>query len=134
MTIMQACEKVGPCFELEDISVFRGKHREHEAYWGVLVDHELDGRYFDKDNYISNFNDNNVMVIDNINCLVRKADTAFDSMCKSKISASIQYMVGPMEAPIGFITFNKGKSAKKWTELDISYLSILGKLFEMVLF
>ena len=134
MTIMQACEKVGPCFELEDISVFRGKHREHEAYWGVLVDQELDGKYFDEDNYINNFNDNNIMVIDNINFLVRKADSAYNSMSKGNISASIQYMVGPMEAPSGFITFNKGKSARKWTELDISYLSILGKLFEMVLF
>ncbi|SEV82345.1 GGDEF domain-containing protein [[Clostridium] fimetarium] len=134
MTIKQACEKVGPCFELEDISVFSGENRKSESYWGYLMDHDLDGEYFDKDNYISNFNDNNIMVIDNINYLVRKADSAYESMFISKINASIQYMVGPKEAPKGFITFNKSKSSKKWTELDISYLSILGKIFEMVLF
>jgi len=134
ITITQACERIGPCFELEDISVFRGENREREAYWGVLMDQNLDGKYFDQDNYISYFNDNNIMVIDNINYLVRKVDSAFESMYNSKISASIQYMVGPTESPKGFITFNKSKLAKKWTELDISYLSIIGKLFEMVLF
>jgi len=134
MTINQACEKIGPCFELEDISVFRGENREREVCWGVLMDHDLNGKYFDEDNYISNFNNNSIMVIDNINSLIRKADSAYDSMFKSKISASIQYMVGPIESPKGFITFNKSKTSKKWTELDISYLSILGKLFEMVLF
>jgi len=95
---------------------------------------ESNGKYFDEDNYVSYFNDNNIMVINNINSLVRKADYAFESMLKSKISAAIQYMVGPVEAPKGFITFNRGKSSKKWTELDISYLSVLGKIFEMVLF
>jgi len=134
MTINQACEKIGPCFELEDISVFRGENREREVCWGVLMDHDLNGKYFDEDNYISNFNNNSIMVIDNINSLIRKADSAYDSMFKSKISASIQYMVGPIESPKGFVTFNKSKTSKKWTELDISYLSILGKLFEMVLF
>ena len=134
MTIDEACERVGLCFELEDISIFKGNDRIHESYWGVLEDYEFDGQFFDEDNYISNFNNNSIMVIDNINFLIKKADSAFDSMFKSKISASIQYMVGPIEAPTGFITFNKSKSSRKWTELDISYLSILGKLFEMVLF
>jgi len=134
MTITEACEKIGPCFELEDISVFRGENRDREAYWGMIMNNEVNGKYFDEDNYISYFNDNNIMVIDNINYLVGKVDSAFESMYKSKISASIQYMVGPVEAPKGFVTFNKSKSSKKWTELDISYLSILGKIFEMVIF
>ena len=134
ITVSEACEKIGPCFELEDISVFRGVNRECEVYWGTLIDYDQNGKYFDEENYISYFNDNNIMVIDNINSLVRKADSAFESMFKGKISASIQYMVGPANAPKGFITFNKRKSSKKWTELDISYLTIISKVFEMVLF
>lgn len=134
MTITEACEKIGPCFELEDISVFQGQNRERKAYWGSLKDIEFDGLYFDKDNYISNFNDNNIMVIDNINFLIGKADLAVMSLMKGKISASIQYMAGSKEVPKGFITFSKSKVSKKWAELDISYLSILGKIFEMVLF
>lgn len=134
MTITEACEKIGPCFELEDISVFQGQNRERKAYWGSFKDLDIDGLYFDKDNYISNFNDNNIMIIDNINFLIGKADLAFMNLMKGKISASIQYMVGPKEAPKGFITFSKSKVSKKWAELDISYLSILAKIFEMVLF
>lgn len=132
LTIEEACEKVGLCFGLDDISVYSAPDWKRKSYWSDLTENEFEGAYFGKDNYPKNFNDNNVLVVDSINLLEFVAPSAFESLDKAGITTSIQYMAGIESNPKGFITFNKTKQAKKWTELDITYLSLLGKILEMV--
>lgn len=134
ITIEEACERIGPFFDLDDISIFTGDQMEHRSLWGKLDHLNLNGQYLTRDNYTDNFNDNHIFIIDNINFLDGKENLAYECLAKDKISCSIQYLSGSKKNPKGFITFNRCKLSKKWSDLEISYISMLGKIFEMVIF
>ncbi len=134
MTLDEACEKIGLCFELEDISVFQGARMERTACWGNFMDADLDGSYLNEAGYAENFDNNHVFVIDHVNSLEFKANAAYETLTREKIRVSVQYLMGEKEAPKGYVTFSKSKKSPKWSEIDINYLGMLGKLFEMVLF
>lgn len=132
--IDEVCEKVGLGFELEDISIYFGSERKRTAYWGIFKEEEYDGSFFDKDNYIANFDVNNIFVIDNVKSLEDTNKAAYDELIKNKVRESVQYMVGTKSNPIGFIAFNRSKLSKKWPELDISYLAIIAKTMSLIMF
>ena len=133
-TLKDICEKIGPCFELEDISIYTGPDWKRQAMWGIFKDEELQIPYIDNPEYLECFDRYNIFAINSLQSIKPRCRQLYDTLASQKISASVHYLIGPTDNPAGLITFNKSKLAKKWANWDIDWLCILAHMIKRRIF
>lgn len=134
MDIYEICSKIGPCFELEDISVYAAPDWSRTAYWGIFGDCGLDIPYVNDASYLAGFDKYNVFVMDSLPMIKPLCRKLHDTLAQQKISASMHYLVGTAENPRGIIAYSKSRVAKKWSSRDIDWLCMLSHMIEKKLF
>lgn len=131
MTLEEICEKIGPCFKLEDISIYKAPEWSRNAVWGIFKDCELDIPYVQNGDYMRNFDRYNMFVIDSLPNIRPLSEQLYQVLLGQKISASVHYLIGTKENPLGLITFNKSKLARKWAISDLDWLCMLSHMIEL---
>jgi hypothetical protein len=126
--------------------------------YGNNKNSNFDGVCFEKDEYLADFREDGVKVIDNVNSIERKAPAVFEALNDMGIQQAVQTLVkeygevGSMvdlegttglsytDNPINqlaygktirIVSFNRIRQLKKWSDTDIMYLTILGNMIGM---
>ena len=133
-TLKDICEKIGPCFELEDISIYTAPDWKRQALWGIFKDEELQVPYINNPEYLRCFDRYNIFAINSLQSAMSRCEQLYSALSQQKISASVHYLVGSTDKPVGLITFNKSKIAKKWANWDIDWLCILAHMIKRRIF
>lgn len=133
MTLMQAMDTIGKTFELDHINIFMGKQLERAYSWPDESGINEAGYVFNE-NYLDNFSGGNVFVIDNTFMLEGKSTEAFARLTESGTNAAVQYIQKKDGAVKGMITFELSGRYKKWPQMDINYMKLLGRLIFEKLF
>ena len=90
---------------------------------------EDDGSYFKKDNYLPGFREDGIMPIDNVNFFETKAPAMYEMFSKYGIIQAVQYIIGGTISNNDnneIISYNRFKQDKKWAEMDMNFLAIIG--------
>jgi hypothetical protein len=86
-----------------------------------------DGSFFKEDNYIPNFREDGIFVIDNINFFETKAPAVYKVYSEYGIVQAVQYIIGgDIKKNNNIISYGRFKLDKKWAESDMNFLAIIG--------
>ena len=127
-------ERVARCFELDDISIIDGKTHDRICGFGYLttrVDHYA---YLEEESYQDLFDENDICTINHISFVGIWSKTANEILKQEKVNAMIQYRHLVNGEEKGYVSFKKSRFSKKWTEMDISLLTIIAKVISLVVF
>lgn len=127
-------EKVCIAFEIDSIRIYTDKGQTRQDIFGNTEYSECDGAFVLKENYLTNFREDGLHIIDNTIFFENKVPSLFDAFSQMGISQAVQFIVGGNTNPeeITIISFNRRKLMKKWAEMDAAYLAILGDLMGLV--
>lgn len=127
-------ERINRSLDLEDISFISATTRMRTGGFGYYEPYKGEHVYLDEEGYQDLFDDNNMCVFNTSTFVDRWSKTAHDYMKDEKISATIQYRHIIDGEVKGYISFNKRKFSKKWTEMDISLINIIANILGYYLF
>lgn len=132
-SIMETANKLALTFILDSIFVYEKTDTVWQRYtvYGSAKSAAEDCIYLDSDNYIADFTEDGIEVIDNINFFERRAKTAYKAFTQMQICQSIQVIVREYKNAERIVSFNRQKQMSKWSEMDIIYLAILGNIIGM---
>ena len=74
-----------------------------------------------------------IFVIDNVNELEGRDDTAFSQLSSENIGGAVQYIVSEEGMIRGMISFCYIGRFKKWAVSDINYFAIMGRIIASIL-
>lgn len=132
--ILEAAQKIALTFSLDSIFIYE---RMDNGSWHRIVLHgeettsKHDCKYLVQDNYIADFTEDGIEVIDNINFFERRAKTAHKAFTDMGICQAIQFIVSSYKDGSRIVSFNRNKQMSKWSEMDIMYLAVLGNILGM---
>lgn len=132
-SIRESAAKIALTFCLDSIFVYEKNSTAWERFgaFGTVDAVEQDAVYLDCDNYIADFTEDGIEVIDNINFFERRAKTAYQAFTGMKICQAIQVIVKNYLGGSRIVSFNRQKQMSKWSEMDIMYLAVLGNIIGM---
>lgn len=118
-------DKIAETFELDSINIYFGRDMKclysYSEYSGENAD------YFFNDNYADNFNSDGVFAIDNVNMLEGRSQTAYLYFTKNNIMGAVQCIIYSDNQIEGVISYQLNGHSKKWSDMDINYLTIISK-------
>ena len=131
-SLSEAARKVMLAFSLDSIFVYQ----RHSRYWQrrvIIGDEDIceDNSYLNNKEYIADFTEDGIEVIDNIHFFERRAKETVDAFLKMGINQAVQIIVKEHGDDDLIVSFNRNKQMSKWSEMDIVYLAILGNVFGM---
>ncbi len=133
-SLPQIADIIAMTFALDSIFIYEktsdGTWKRYVLY-GDAADSKMDGFYLSQDNYIADFTEDGIEVIDNINFFNQRAQTAHKAFTDMGICQAIQYILGGEPNGNRIMSFNRNKQMSKWSEMDIMYLAILGNVLGM---
>ena len=101
----------------------------------IVPELEENGEFLKEDNYIPDFRDDGIKTIENIILYERKAPHMFKAYDTMGIKQLIQVVACVDRTIINngknnfcVISFNRNRQLKKWPEVDIDYLGIIGNV------
>lgn len=94
---------------------------------------ELDARYILNPQYSEKFNDDNILIIDNVNELEGRADEAFRILSSQNILGAVQYIIKENNNIKGLISYNYINRFKKWSVTDTNCLTIISRIISSYL-
>lgn len=125
-------QEVGISFELNEVSMYvEGDFSRRYLNWCVKDTLDCDAEYVKKPEYLENFDADGVFVIDSPMMFAGNNNEVYEIFTSQKIGTAIQYLIGTKENPQGMIMYSRGRDSRKWSELDITYLSIISKMIEL---
>lgn len=86
--------------------------------------------FLEINNFVSTFREDGLLTIDNISLFEEKAPAFYDVYSKAGIHQAVQYVVGGniFKDNDLVVTFYRYALVKKWSELEISYIAIVGDI------
>ena len=87
--------------------------------------------YISSENYLVDFTQEGIKVIDNVSFFERRSKIAFEELSELGICQAIQYIVKDYEPGERIISFNRNVQMSKWSDTDIMHLTILGNIIGM---
>ena len=123
-------EMVSLAFGIDSIVIYDGERNERVLLYGKDTISEYDKVFIRKDNFITHFNEDGINVIDNINFFERRYPVFFKAYSDMGINQAVQYMIGGFKesTELTIVSINRFKQGKKWSEMDISYLTIIANI------
>ncbi len=118
---------VAVAFNIDTIVIYDRAEMKNYILYGDERMSDDDGSFFKKDNYIPNFREDGIFVIDNINFFETKAPAMYKTYSEYGIIQSIQYIIGgDIKRNNNIIAYGRYKLDKKWAENDANFLAIIG--------
>lgn len=118
---------VAVAFNIDSIVIYDRAEMKNYILYGDERMSDDDGSFFNRDNYIPNFREDGIFVIDNINFFETKAPTMYNVYSGYGIIQSIQYIIGgDIKKNNNIIAYGRYKLDKKWAENDANFLAIIG--------
>jgi len=87
--------------------------------------------FIDSDNYMLNFTEEGINVIDNINYFETKNKSAYNELSELGICQSVQFYAKEYDKADRIVSFNRNKQVSKWSDKEIMYLAMFGNIFGM---
>lgn len=116
-------------FDVDGIAVYVGEELKRTYSLGKYNEEFVKINFFKNENYKQLFNENNVYVETNINRIKTEFEEIYEVYLKQEIAEFVQCVSYFKDRPQVVISFDVFSRPRKWSENDIEYLSILGKLF-----
>lgn len=132
ISVSQALKTIASVFELDRIRVYAG-----EKLPLILsvpeVSADENAEYILRDSYMDNFSRKNIFVIDNTDILEGRNNEAFSRNKKDGVKASVQYIYRAGDSAKGMISYELTNHFKKWPQMDVNFMSVLGRIiFEKI--
>lgn len=122
-------EMVALAFNIDNITIYDQSKMAKYVIYGDEEMAEDDGSYFKKDNYLPGFREDGILSIDNVNFFETKAPAMYEIFSKYGIIQAVQYIIGGTISDNDnneIISYNRFKQDKKWAEMDMNFLAIIG--------
>lgn len=118
---------VAVAFNIDTIAIYDRSEETKYILFGDQRMAEDNGSFFKKDNYIPNFREDGIFVIDNINFFETKAPSVYKVYSEYGIIQAVQYIIGgDIKKNNNIISYGRFKLDKKWAESDMNFLAIIG--------
>lgn len=124
-------EQIRCQFGIDDICVFAGNDMNLILSCGNAA--SRNAGYFLENSYSDRFSGDGIFVIDNVNELEGRDDTAFSQLSSENIGGAVQYIVSEEGMIRGMISFCYIGRFKKWAVSDINYFAIMGRIIASIL-
>ena len=124
-------EQIRSQFAIDDICVFAGNDMNLILSCGNAA--SRNAAYFLENSYRERFSGDGIFVIDNVNELEGRDDTAFAQLSSENIGGAVQYIVTEDSIIKGMISFCYIGRFKKWSVSDTNYLAVMGRLIASLL-
>lgn len=124
-------EQIRICFGIDDICVFAGNDMSLILSCGNSD--AKSAEYLFANNYTGRFSGDGIFVIDNVNELEGRDDTALAQLSAQNIGGAVQYLMTDDSIIKGLISFCYVGRFKKWAVADINYLAIIGRTITALL-
>lgn len=123
---------ISKVFDVDSIFIYDLNKKTRTTVYGDDNTTEGDISYFFEDNYIPEFTEDGLKVVDNIGYFETKAPAFFKVFRELGYNQAVQYIVGAgLNGNNIVVSFNRKKQGQKWANMDVSYLAILGNLIGM---
>lgn len=118
---------VAIAFNINTIAIYDRTELTKHILYGDQRMTDDDGSFFKEDNYIPNFREDGIFVIDNINFFETKAPAVYKVYSEYGIVQAVQYIIGgDIKKNNNIISYGRYKLDKKWAESDMNFLAIIG--------
>ena len=118
---------VAVAFNVNTIAIYDRTELTKHILYGDQRMTDDDGSFFKEDNYIPNFREDGIFVIDNINFFETKAPAVYKVYSEYGIVQAVQYIIGgDIKKNNNIISYGRFKLDKKWAESDMNFLAIIG--------
>ena len=117
--------KIAEMFELDNIDIYSGS--DMKCIYSLSGNQDRNADYFFSDNYADNFSCDGYFAIDNINMLEGRSQNAFLYFTEHNIMGAVQFICSDSNKPEILISYELAGHFKKWSDMDISYLTIIGR-------
>ena len=118
---------VAIAFNINTIAIYDRTELTKHILYGDQRMTDDDGSFFKEDNYIPNFREDGIFVIDNINFFETKAPAVYKVYSEYGIVQAVQYIIGgDIKKNDNIISYGRYKLDKKWAESDMNFLAIIG--------
>lgn len=118
-------EQIRTQFAIDDICVFAGNDMNLILSCGNAQ--SKNASYLFENRYTERFSGDGIFVIDNVNELEGRDDSAFAKLTEQNIGGAVQYLMTEDSLIKGMISFCYIGRFKKWAVSDINYLAIIGR-------
>lgn len=126
LTTEQLMQEIGEQFGLDALHIYGLPDWKPVRSWGAPVTEPAS--FLFENNFLSLFSSDGVYVIDNANSLEGLADAALRHMNASEIMGAVLYLIQKDGTPVGLLSCNLVNRFRKWSTMDVNYLTILGKI------
>lgn len=118
---------VAVAFNVNTIAIYDRTELTKHILYGDQRMTDDDGSFFKEDNYIPNFREDGIFVIDNINFFETKAPAVYKVYSEYGIVQAVQYIIGgDIKKNNNIISYGRYKLDRKWAESDMNFLAIIG--------
>lgn len=118
---------VAVAFNINTIAIYDRTELTKHILYGDQRMTDDDGSFFKEDNYIPNFREDGIFVIDNINFFETKAPAVYKVYSEYGIVQAVQYIIGgDIKKNNNIISYGRFKLDRKWAESDMNFLAIIG--------
>lgn len=118
---------VAVAFNINTIAIYDRTELIKHILYGDQRMTDDDGSFFKEDNYIPNFREDGIFVIDNINFFETKAPAVYKVYSEYGIVQAVQYIIGgDIKKNNNIISYGRYKLDRKWAESDMNFLAIIG--------
>ena len=118
---------VAVAFNINTIAIYDRTELTKHILYGDQRMTDDDGSFFKEDNYIPNFREDGIFVIDNINFFETKAPAVYKVYSEYGIVQAVQYIIGgDIKKNNNIISYGRYKLDRKWAESDMNFLAIIG--------
>lgn len=131
----ECLDMIMSAFEIDSIFLYDMYDDKRYVMAGNVPEYEENGEFLKQDNYIPDFRDDGIKTIENIILYERKAPHMYEAFEKMGIKQLIQVVacvdrtvVNDNRKNFYVISFNRNRQLKKWPEVDIDYLGIIGNV------
>lgn len=128
----EGLQLISRVFDVDSIFIYDLNKKTRTTVYGDDSTTDGDISYFFEDNYIPEFTEDGLKVVDNIGYFETKAPAFFKVFRQLGYNQAVQYIVGAgLNGNNIVVSFNRKKQGQKWANMDVSYLAILGNLIGM---
>ncbi len=119
-------QRIGAQFGLDGIQIFTAPDWQAQFSWG----HPFagDAALLTVEPFAQHYTADHVCVIDNINALEGIDDAAYARLEAENLLGAVLYLAEREGSPQALIAFGLYGRFRKWSNLDISHLTIIGSL------
>ena len=115
-------------FDLDGISVYTGETLNRTFYLGEYIAPFEQFKLLEDVRYMEFFNENNVYVETNIHRIEIDHEEIYKEYMKQEIAEFVQCITYVANTPQVVVSFDVFNRPRKWSDTDVDFLTILGKL------